>query len=218
MLVDPNPGPAAVAEGLPTAAAPLRLRRRSCCSTSAATSWPTATSPGWPARSPTPSCCAAPHRLEAAGPRVVGAVFGAGCDGELTPAEVAERLAEVAAAGGGRWRPLAPDDATLDVLDRRRRGGADRGQRDGAALRPRRDRAVAIREGRRSVELTPLGGRVAFFEPAVALATAARLAAAVQDAPDLVAADAILERMGVRTELAYERDAARRGRGRLVSR
>src|SRR5205823_6334555 len=34
-----------------------------------------------------------------AGARVVGAVFGAGCDGELTPAEVAQPLAEVDAAG-----------------------------------------------------------------------------------------------------------------------
>ena len=58
-------------------------------------------------------------------------------------------------------------------------------------------------------------GAVAFFEPAVALATAARLAAAVQDAPDLLAAAAVLTGMGVRTELGYERtagDAAARRR------
>jgi hypothetical protein len=39
--------------------------------------------------------------------------------------------------------------------------------------------------------------------------TAARLAAAVQDAGSLAEADAILEARGIRTELAYERDMAR---------
>src|SRR5947208_1029300 len=31
---------------------------------------------------------------------VLGALFGTGCDGELQPAEVLERLAEIGAAGG----------------------------------------------------------------------------------------------------------------------
>ena len=68
---------------------------------------------------------------------------------------------------------------------------------------------VAIREGRRTVELTPAGGRVAFFDPEVAIGSAARLAAAVRGARDLEDAREILERRGVRTELRYERDAAR---------
>src|SRR5206468_2878225 len=43
---------------------------------------------------------AAGARLQASGHRVLGAIFGPGCDGELTPAEAGERLAEVGAAGG----------------------------------------------------------------------------------------------------------------------
>ena len=42
---------------------------------------------------------------------MLAAIFGAGCDGELTPAEVAERLAEVEAAGGGRGDAGLTDDA-----------------------------------------------------------------------------------------------------------
>jgi hypothetical protein len=70
---------------------------------------------------------------------------------------------------------------------------------------------VAIRNGRRTVTLTPAGGRVFFFDPQVAMRSAARLAAAVRDARDLEDAQRILEAMGVRTELSYERDAAATG-------
>jgi hypothetical protein len=58
------------------------------------------------------------------------------------------------------------------------------------------------------VHLTPAGARVFFFDPEAALRSAARLARAVRDARDLEDAQAILEGMGVRTELSYERDAA----------
>jgi hypothetical protein len=149
---------------------------------------------------------AAAPAVEAAGLRVIGAVFGAGCDGELTPAEVAERLEEVAAADGALGT-LELDDATLELLA----GAVDAVPTEASAMALRCARGetgtVAIRQGRRSVELTPAGGTIAFFEPGVALTTAARLAAAVQEARDLRAADAILAGLGVRTELAYEREA-----------
>ena len=67
---------------------------------------------------------------------------------------------------------------------------------------------VSIRQGRRSVQLTELGGMVAWFDPLRAIESAARLAAAVREAGSLLEADGILERMGIRTELAYERDMA----------
>lgn len=54
--------------------------------------------------------------LVATGIGVLGAIFGAGCDGELTPDEVLARLDEVAVAGGARG-DHAPDDATLERLD-----------------------------------------------------------------------------------------------------
>ena len=48
---------------------------------------------------------------------MLGGVFGLGCDGELTPAEVQARLAEVAAAGGLAAPPLELDDAIAARLD-----------------------------------------------------------------------------------------------------
>ena len=70
---------------------------------------------------------------------------------------------------------------------------------------------ATIRNGRRTVQLTALGGVVACFDPEAALRTAARCAAAVLPAVSLQEADAILAARGVRTELAYERDAAAAG-------
>jgi hypothetical protein len=153
---------------------------------------------------------AAAPSLAAHGPAVLGAVFGAGCDGELTPDEVAERLAEVGAAGGALGEheldeptlermeaavATVPTEASLMAL---RCARGERGRRP-------------IRGGRRVVPLTAAGGRVAFFDPAVALRSAARLAAAVADAHSLADADARLTALGVRTELAYEREAATAG-------
>ena len=68
--------------------------------------------------------------------------------------------------------------------------------------------SATIRGGRRTVELTPLGGRLLWFDPAAAIAGPARLAAAVADAPTLQAAHELLTARGIRTELGYELDAA----------
>jgi hypothetical protein len=73
--------------------------------------------------------------------------------------------------------------------------------------RGQRGEAV-IRQGRRNVALTALGGVVAWFDPLRAIDTAARLAAAVVDCGSLADADAVLAARGIRTELAYERDMA----------
>ena len=70
---------------------------------------------------------------------VLGGIFGVGCDGELTPAEVLERLAEVAAADGfAGARGLTPADRRAPRGGRR--GDPHRGQRPGARLLSRRDR------------------------------------------------------------------------------
>ncbi len=65
-----------------------------------------------------------------------------------------------------------------------------------------------IRDGRRTVRLTPLGGLVLGFDPLVALRSAARCAATVRRAASLEEADALLRARGVRTELAYEEERA----------
>jgi hypothetical protein len=138
---------------------------------------------------------------------VTGAVWGAGCDGELTPAELAARLAEVWAAGGSRGTlGLTAEQAeALAPLV-----GAVPTEASAMALRCARGATgrTTIREGRRTVELTPLGGLLFLFDCAAALASAAHLAEAVRDAPGLKAANAILTRLGVRTELDYEREMA----------
>jgi hypothetical protein len=138
---------------------------------------------------------------------VLGAVFGAGCDGELTPAEVLERIAEVSAAGGlAGARGLTPaiaarlDEAVAAVPT----------EASAQAIRCFRGEtgASTIRRGRRSVELSPVGALTFFFDPRAALGSAARLAAAVTDARDLEHGNEILHGLGVHTELDYERDAA----------
>jgi len=146
--------------------------------------------------------------LRAAGVGVLGAVFGSGCDGELTPAEVAARLAEVAAAGG------ALGDHELDAPTLERLAAAvDAVPTEASAMALRCARGetgrAPIREGRRTVPLTPDGGRIFFYDPEIAMASAARLAQAVRGARDLEHGHEILVGLGVaRTELGYERAAA----------
>jgi hypothetical protein len=139
----------------------------------------------------------------------IGAVFGAGCDGELKPAEVLERLAEVARAGGllGAWglTPGAVQRLERVVEEVPTEASAQ-------ALRCARGQfgETRIREGRRSVELSPVGALTFFFDCAAAMGSAARLAAAVADTGSLEEAEAIIAGLGIRSELAYERDALAR--------
>jgi hypothetical protein len=138
------------------------------------------------------------------------AVFGAGCDGELRPGEVMARVAEVAAAGGllGSWG-LTPDAA--DRLD----AAVAHVPTEASAMAIRCARGgygpTTIRDGRRTVELGPAGGITFFLDPATAMASAARLAAAIVDAASLADADRILAARGVRSELASETERAAGG-------
>jgi hypothetical protein len=139
-------------------------------------------------------------------PPVLGGIFGVGCDGELTPAEVLERLAEVAAAGGfAGARGLTPVIATrlAEAVE------AIPTEASAQALRCFRGETgtATIRQGRRTAELSPVGGLTFYFDVAAAVASAARLAAAVAEARDLDHANELLHAQGIRTELDYERDA-----------
>jgi hypothetical protein len=152
-------------------------------------------------------CLAAAPALLDAGCSTLLAVFGAGCDGELTPAEVLERVAEVARAGGhiGTWGP-GPDEvariaaAVAEIPT----------EASAMALRCARGETgvTSIRRGRRSVELTPAGGLVFFFDPLVALHSAARCARLVLAAGSLEEANEILLADGMPTELRYETERA----------
>jgi len=203
LLVDPNPGPRAIARGLDAAAerfaADLVLLLDVGGDVLAH-----GTEPGL--ASPLADATVLAAALHMTTP-TLGVVFGTGCDGELTPAEVAERLDEVAAAGGALGdlplpaAAIARTEASLAHVTT---------EASAMALRCARGETgdVPIRQGRRTVPLTPAGGRLICFDPAIAIASAARLAAAVAQAPSLEDAQQILTALGVRTELDYERDAA----------
>jgi hypothetical protein len=206
LLLDPHGGPAAVADGLAHAAQQLGADVVVLLDVGgdvlahgdeAGLSSPLADA----------VVLAAAPRLIASGVEVIGAVFGAGCDGELTPEEVVERLGEIAAAGGALGDHQL-DDATMDRLE----AAVAKVPTEASLMALRCARGERgeqpIREGRRFVRLTDAGGRLALFDPVVALQSAARLAAVLTDAGSLAEADERLAALGVRTELAYERDAA----------
>jgi len=148
-------------------------------------------------------CLAAAPLLIDRGVGVLGAVFGAGCDGELTPDEVLERLAEVAAAGGhlGSWGPGTAELERVEPAVAQIPTEAST-----MALRCARGvlGSVPIRDGRRTVRLTSIGGLVFFFDPVVALGSAARCAALVAGASSLKEANGILLGHGIATELDWE--------------
>jgi hypothetical protein len=150
---------------------------------------------------------AAVRMAERGAPKVLGAVFGIGCDGELTPDEVLARLEEVDGVGGLLGR-VPIDEAVAERISR----AADAVPTEASALALRAYRGesgiVEIRAGRRRVDLRPLAAATVFFDPVLAAHSAARLAAAVHDAPGLDFANELLHERGVRTELDYEREAA----------
>jgi hypothetical protein len=206
LLVDPGPGPAAVGAALADAATRLECDLAILLDVGG-----DALARGDEPGLSSPLCdavmLAAAEPLVAAGIACTGAVFGAGCDGELTVAEVLDRLAGVAAAGAllGAWglTPAAvarleeavaavPTEASAQALE------CARGARG----------SVTIRQGRRTVERSPVGALTFYFDAVATVAAAAPLARAVRDATDLEDANERLHALGVRTELDLERERA----------
>jgi hypothetical protein len=139
---------------------------------------------------------------------VIGAVYGPGCDGELTPDEVLQRITELQSADAllGAWgltprscelvasaAEVVPTEASLNAV---RCARGERGK-------------VPIRGGRRTVELTPLGALTFFYDPVAAASQAVPLATAVAPAASLEEAHDALLALGVETELDLERARAR---------
>src|SRR4051794_31823426 len=140
-------------------------------------------------------------------PEVLGAIFGPGCDGELTLNEVSARLADVARAGGlagarGLTPPIAERlEAAIEHVPTEASAQAVRGFRGVSG-------PTAIRGGRRSLELMPAVALTVYYDVAIAYEATAPLARAVADAQSLGEANEILRSLGVRSELDWELDAA----------
>ncbi|MGI8460236.1 MAG: DUF1152 domain-containing protein, partial [Solirubrobacterales bacterium] len=149
---------------------------------------------------------AAAARSAAAGLAALGAVFGAGCDAELTPAEVLGRVAVLAAAGS--WLGTSGmSPAVADELIAAAAAVPTEASLQAARCAKGETGDAPIRGGRRTVSMGPVGALTFFFDP-LAGPESLPLAHAVADAPNLEAARQALAALGIRTELDYERDRA----------
>ncbi len=147
-------------------------------------------------------------RLGAAGHSVLLGIFGAGCDAELTPQEVLARLADVAAVGGlcgarGLTEPVAARlEAAIRLVPTEASAQAVRAFRGASGV-------ATIRGGTRTLELTSLAALTFYLDVGLTVQAVGRLARAVSSATSLAHANAELGRLGVRTELDLEVEAAR---------
>ena len=207
VLVDPTTGPGAIADGLQAAADVMGVDLIVFLDVGG-----DALAHGDEAGLGSPLCdalmLAAADLLAEREVPVLGALFGIGCDGELTPAEVLERLAEVGVAGGLAGAVgLTPEVANL--LDQ----AVEVVPTEASALAVRAFRGesgqIEIRDGRRTVPLSPLAAVTYFFLVPAAVRSAARLALAVREAADIDEANAILRSLGVSTELDWETERRR---------
>jgi hypothetical protein len=205
VLVDINGGPQAVATGLAAAAERLRCDLIVFIDVGgdvlAQGHEPGLTSPLCDA-----VMLAAAARLGQDGHPVLAGVFGLGCDAELTPDEVLERLASVAQAGGlcgarGLTEPVArrmeeaiavvPTEASAQAV---------------SAFRGASGKAT-IRGGRRTVELSASATLTFYLDVARTVQASGRLAQAAAGAQSLEEANRALNDLGVQTELDREREA-----------
>ena len=159
---------------------------------------------------------AAAARLAAAGTPVLLGIFGVGCDAELTAEEVLARLADVAGAGGmcgarGLTEAVAARlEASMELVPTEASAQAVRAFRGASG-------PVTIRGGARSFELSTVAALTFYLDVEVTFTTAGRLARAVADAGSLEAANDALAKLGVRTELDLEVDAAAQAAGEIRS-
>lgn len=145
--------------------------------------------------------------IGARGVPVLAGVFGIGCDAELTPAEVLALLGAVAAEGGlcgarGLTEPVAERlEGAIELVPTEASAQAVRSFRGASGQ-------VAIRGGARSVELTQAASVTFYLDVDATIRAGGKLARAVTDAVSLEEANEALHRLGVRTELDLEVEAA----------
>jgi hypothetical protein len=210
VLVDPNPGPRAVADSLARAMTALN-RDLLVLIDVGGDVLAQGDEPGL--RSPLCDALmlAAAGRLVEAGRPVLLGIFGIACDSELTTGEVLERISWVAAAGG-----LCGVRGLTDPVARRLEESLELVPTEASAQAVRAFRGVhgtvAIRGGARELELTSGAAQTVFLDVEATLAAAGRLAGALADADSLDQASQALNALGVRTELDLEREPARPAR------
>lgn len=208
LLVDVHPGPAAVALGLQAA-----VERLGCDLTLFIDVGGDVLAGGDEPGLRSPLCdammLAAAARLGDAGYPVLLGVFGTGCDAELTPPEVLEQLARVAAAGG-----LCGARGLTAAVAEQVEAAVAQIPTEASAMAVRSFRGlsgpVRIRGGERLLELSPLASVTLFLDVPATMIAVGRLAEAVDPAQSLEEANAALRRLGVHTELDLERDVAPR--------
>jgi hypothetical protein len=204
VLVEVGLGPAAVADGLEQAAAGLDVDLLAFVDVGG-----DVLGSGHEPGLASPLCdavmLAAAALLQRRGSRVLGAVSGPCCDGELTPEELLGQLAWLAADRG----LIGVEAITTEVADELERAVAEIPTEASAqAVRCARGElgVGTIRAGRRTVPLSPLGATTVYFDADRAVTGVARLARMVLEARDLDHAQELLSADGVRTELDYERE------------
>ena len=149
---------------------------------------------------------AAAARLAGDGRSVLAGVFGIGCDAELTPDEVLDRLSAVAAAAGlcgARGLTSAVADrleAATKLVPTEASATAVRAFRGESGT-------MTIRGGTRTVELSVVASTTFYLDVEATVQVCARLAGAVADAQSVEQANDALRAIGVRTELDLEREA-----------
>jgi hypothetical protein len=150
---------------------------------------------------------AAASRLDDRGYPVLAAIFGIGCDAELSPAEVLARMSSVAEAGGlrgarGLTEPVVKRlEQAMELVPTEASAQAVRAFRGASGT-------AVIRGGTRTLELTAAAALTFYLDVAVTYRETGRLARALADAPSLELANRALNALGVRTELDLELEAA----------
>ena len=151
--------------------------------------------------------------LEKRGRSTLWGVFGYGSDGELTVDEIETALSKIAGSGGllGTWGLTPKITEELEEV-------VKTVPTEASAIPLQCFRGASgtkkIRDGNRSLKLTPLTGLTFFMAPTKLYETLSRPAQAVRQSSSLEEANDALHAMGIRTELDYERNSVSSARVR----
>jgi hypothetical protein len=146
--------------------------------------------------------------LERRGHRTLWGVFGYGSDGELTVEEIELALNKLATAGAllGAWSLTSKVAAELEKI-------IETVPTEASAVPVRCFRGAwgesKIRNGQRTVKLTPLTSLTFFMSAATLYETLSTPAQAVRQSASLEAANDALHAIGIKTELDLERERYR---------